>query len=60
MLPRRTWIWQRNSQPTASGKPGAVQSSAPARGCLIENCLTIMLSSWIFAHSVFNPFFTAA
>ncbi len=26
MLPRRTWIWQRNSQPTASGKPGAVQT----------------------------------
>ncbi len=24
MLPRRTWIWQRNSQPTASGNPGAV------------------------------------
>ena len=27
MLPRRTWIRQRNSQPTAYGGPGAVQRS---------------------------------
>jgi hypothetical protein len=25
MLPRTTSIWQRDSQPTASGEPGAVQ-----------------------------------
>ena len=34
MLPRTSSIWQRDSQPTASGKPGAVQtvSGAGARG----------------------------
>jgi len=26
MLPRTTSIWQRDSQPNASGKPGAVQT----------------------------------
>ena len=28
MLPRTISVWQRDSQPTASGKPGAVQTSS--------------------------------
>ena len=30
MLPRTSSIWQRDSHPTASGKPGAVQPFASA------------------------------
>ncbi len=31
MLPRTTSIWQRDSQPNASGKPGAVQFQESSR-----------------------------
>ena len=37
MLPRTSSIWQRDSHPTASGKPGAVQGAGNALFLLLDN-----------------------
>ena len=34
MLPRTTSIWQRDSQPNASGRPGTVQTDIQLIGAL--------------------------